>query len=60
MILSRLADSEVIPQTGMAILEVGMLSGFTVPPGAAAPAGLIQKVEMLPEKVILYLHSVSV
>ncbi len=41
-------------------MEVGILSGFSLYPGAAAPTDLIRKVEILPEKVILYLGSVSV
>lgn len=59
MVLFRLKDNQVIPQTGMAILDVGMLSGFSLSPGAAAPAGLIRKVEVLPARVSLYLDSVS-
>lgn len=43
----------------MVILEVGMLSGLSLSPGAAVPADLIRKVERLPDKVILYLDSVS-
>lgn len=43
----------------MVILDVGMLSGFSLSP-AATPTDLIRKVEVLPEKVILYLDSVSV
>lgn len=42
----------------MALLDVGMLSGFTLSPGAAVPTDLIKKVEMTPEKVSLYLDSV--
>ena len=48
----------MISQTGMVILEVGMLSGFRLSPGAAAPTDLIRKVEILPEKISLYLDSV--
>lgn len=43
----------------MVIVEAGMLSGFRLPPGAAAPEGLIRKVEAQEEKVTLYLDSVS-
>ena len=50
----------MISHTGMVILDVGMLSGFKLSPGAAAPTDLIRKVEILPEKVSLYLDSVSV
>ena len=59
-VLSRLKESQVISQTGMVILEVGMLSGFRLSPGAAALTDLIRKVEILPEKISLYLDSVSV
>lgn len=58
--LYRLKDNQVIPQTGMVILDIGMLSGFSLYSGAALPTDLIKKVEILPEKVILYLDSVSV
>ncbi|XP_068195427.1 CD109 antigen-like [Antennarius striatus] len=54
-----LKDSLPIRHTGMAILDVGMLSGFGLSPGAAAPTDIIQKVEVLPEKVILYLDSIT-
>lgn len=55
----RLKDNQVIPHTGMVVLDVGMLSGFSLSPGAAAPTDLIRKVEILPEKASLYLDSVS-
>lgn len=48
----------MISRTGIVILDVGMLSGFSLSPGAV-PTGLIQKVERTPEKVSLYLDSVS-
>lgn len=44
----------------MVILDVGLLSGFILSPGAADTTALIRKVEILPEKVSLYLDSVSV
>lgn len=50
----------MISRTGMAILDVGMLSGLSLSPGAAAPTDLIKKMERLPDRVILYLDSVSV
>ncbi|XP_029981730.1 CD109 antigen-like [Sphaeramia orbicularis] len=58
-ICMKLKDSEAISQTGMAILDVGMLSGIGLSPGAAAPSDLIRKVEKLPEKIILYLDSIN-
>eukprot|EP00066_Takifugu_rubripes_P028231 XP_011617497.1 PREDICTED: CD109 antigen-like [Takifugu rubripes] len=58
-ICTRLKDSQALRQTGMVIVEAGMLSGFRLPPGAAAPEGLIRKVENQEEKVTLYLDSVN-
>ncbi|XP_035466385.2 CD109 antigen-like [Scophthalmus maximus] len=58
-ICMRLKDSQLISHTGMVILDVGMLSGFRLSPGAAAPTGLIRRVEKLPEKTILYLDSLN-
>ncbi|XP_041669166.1 CD109 antigen [Cheilinus undulatus] len=58
-ICTRLTDNQVISQTGMAIMDVGMLSGFALAPGAAAPEEVIKKVETLPEKVILYIDSIT-
>ncbi|XP_074516319.1 CD109 antigen-like isoform X1 [Sebastes fasciatus] len=58
-ICMKLKDNQVISHTGMVLLEVGMLSGFSLSPAAAAPTGLIKKVEILPEKVSLYLDSLN-
>ncbi|XP_044022480.1 CD109 antigen-like isoform X2 [Siniperca chuatsi] len=58
-ICTRLNDNQAISHTGMVILDVGMLSGFSLSPGAAAPTDLIRKVEILPEKVSLYLDSLT-
>ncbi|XP_072314147.1 CD109 antigen [Eucyclogobius newberryi] len=55
----RLKDQETINTTGMAILNVGMLSGFTISPGATAPTDLIPKTQTLSDKVILYFHSLN-
>ncbi|XP_076605206.1 CD109 antigen-like [Chaetodon auriga] len=57
-ICTRLKDNQVVPHTGMAILDVGMLSGFSLSPGAT-PTDLIRKVEVQPEKVSLYLDSLN-
>lgn len=43
----------------MAILDVGMLSGFRFPAVDGAPTELIRRVEIQPERVIFYLDSVS-
>ncbi|KAM8917570.1 CD109 antigen [Spinachia spinachia] len=58
-ICTALKGNQVVPNTGMVIVDVGMLSGFRLSAGAAA-SDLIRKVEILPEKVSLYLDSVSV
>ncbi|XP_063765297.1 CD109 antigen-like [Eleginops maclovinus] len=58
-ICTRLKNSVVVSHTGMVILEVGMLSGFSLSPGAAAPTELIRKVDILPEKVSFYLDSLN-
>ncbi|XP_040917246.1 CD109 antigen-like [Toxotes jaculatrix] len=58
-ICTRLKDGQVINRTGMVILDVGMLSGFRLSPGASAPTDLIRRVEILPEKVSLYLKSLN-
>uniref|UniRef100_A0A672II71 CD109 molecule n=1 Tax=Salarias fasciatus TaxID=181472 RepID=A0A672II71_SALFA len=58
-ICTKLKDSEAIPRTGMVIMDVCMLSGFALSPGAAASAELIRKVEIKPDKISLYLDSVS-
>ncbi|KAK2891620.1 hypothetical protein Q8A73_017285 [Channa argus] len=58
-VCTSLKDNKGIPYTGMVILDVGMLSGFSLSPSAAAPTELIRKVEILPEKVILYLDSLE-
>ncbi|XP_051246774.1 CD109 antigen-like [Dicentrarchus labrax] len=58
-ICTKLKDNQGIPLTGMVILDVGMLSGFSLSPGAAAPTDFIRKVEIVPEKVSLYLDSLN-
>ncbi|XP_023147319.3 CD109 antigen [Amphiprion ocellaris] len=45
--------------TGMAIMEVGLLSGFSLTPDAIQTDQVIKKVETQPGKVILYLDSVT-
>ncbi|XP_056151328.1 CD109 antigen-like [Lampris incognitus] len=57
-ICTRLLDNQGLSQTGMAMLDVGMLSGFVLAP-EAAPMDLIRKVEASPGKVSLYLDSVT-
>ncbi|XP_005739093.1 CD109 antigen-like [Pundamilia nyererei] len=58
-VCTRLKDSQLIPHTGMVILDVGLLSGFPLSPEAAVQSAVIRKVETAPEKVILYLDSLN-
>ncbi|XP_068577890.1 CD109 antigen-like [Cebidichthys violaceus] len=58
-ICTGLKDNQAISHTGMVILDVGMLSGFSLSPGAAGLSDRIGNVEILPEKVSLYLDSLS-
>ncbi|XP_071394440.1 CD109 antigen-like, partial [Centroberyx affinis] len=58
-ICTRLKENQVISQTGMVMVDVGMLSGFTLAPRATAPGVLIRKVETSPGKVSLYLDSLT-
>nr|XP_054597488.1 CD109 antigen isoform X2 [Nothobranchius furzeri] len=58
-VCTRLKDNQPVPQTGMAILDVGVLSGFSLLPGGAAEEGLIRKVDSTSERVSLYLDSVN-
>ncbi|XP_031703694.1 CD109 antigen-like [Anarrhichthys ocellatus] len=58
-ICTGLKDNQVISHTGMVILDVGMLSGFSLSPGAAGLTDLIRNVDILPEKVSLYLDSLN-
>lgn len=55
----RLKDQQLVSRTGMAILDVALLSGFRFPAVAGAPSELIRKVEIRDERVVFYLDSVS-
>ena len=55
-----LSEALGLEATGMSILEVGLLSGFSVAQNANLQTNkVIKKVETLPGKVTLYLDSVS-
>lgn len=43
----------------MAIMEVGLLSGFSLMPDGVQTGDVVKKVETQPGKVVLYLDSVS-
>ncbi|XP_056260669.1 CD109 antigen [Seriola aureovittata] len=58
-ICSSLREDLGLNATGMAILEVGVLSGFSLPPDGVQTDGVVRKVETRPGSVILYLDSVT-
>ncbi|XP_051264948.1 CD109 antigen isoform X1 [Dicentrarchus labrax] len=58
-ICSSLSEFLGLNATGMAIMEVGLLSGYSLLPGGIQTNEVIKKVETLPGKVILYLDSVT-
>ncbi|XP_068199390.1 CD109 antigen [Antennarius striatus] len=45
--------------TGMAVMEVGLLSGFALAPDAMTTDGVVRKVELQRGKVVVYLDSVT-
>ncbi|KAM9840307.1 CD109 antigen [Aulostomus maculatus] len=57
-ICSSLSEGLGLDATGMAIIEVGLLSGFSLAPTGIQAEGVLRKVETQPGKVILYLDSV--
>ncbi|XP_041831691.1 CD109 antigen [Melanotaenia boesemani] len=58
-ICSSLSGDLDLKATGMAIMEVGLLSGFSLQPHAIKSDQFVRKVETEPGKVILYLDSVT-
>ncbi|XP_038126613.1 CD109 antigen-like isoform X2 [Cyprinodon tularosa] len=58
-VCTRLKENQPIDRTGMAILDVGILSGFILAPEDAISDTSIMKVDRTPEGVILYLDSVT-
>ncbi|XP_040920879.1 CD109 antigen [Toxotes jaculatrix] len=58
-ICTSLSEDLGLSSTGMAILEVGLLSGFSLPVVGIQAEGVIKKVETQPGKIILYLDSVT-
>ncbi|KAK3516928.1 hypothetical protein QTP70_028219 [Hemibagrus guttatus] len=55
----RLCDNQELNQTGMAILDVGLLTGFSLAQSGVPVNELVRRVETSPGKVILYLDSVT-
>ncbi|XP_061089026.1 CD109 antigen-like [Conger conger] len=58
-ICTQLRDGLHIIQTGMALVEVSMLSGFTAVEGGIQINDIVRKVETPPGKVVLYLDSLT-
>ncbi|KAL0969280.1 hypothetical protein UPYG_G00224960 [Umbra pygmaea] len=56
---TSLLASQMIAQTGMVLLEVDVLSGFTLAPESIAIGDVVKKVESSSGKVILYLDSLT-
>lgn len=48
-----------LSQTGMAILDVGLLSGFSLNQDAIQTDDVVRRIETPPGRVILYLNTVS-
>lgn len=59
-IFLRLLEDHGLNQTGMAILEVGLLTGFSLAQSGVPINSLVRRVETSPGKVVLYLDSVSI
>ncbi|XP_071766721.2 CD109 antigen [Centroberyx gerrardi] len=58
-ICTRLQEAAGLEATGMVILEVGLLSGFSLAQNGVPTGAVVKKVETSPGKVILYLDSVT-
>ncbi|KAM9354880.1 CD109 antigen [Pholidichthys leucotaenia] len=57
-VCTKLKESQVVNRTGMAIMDVGLPSGFVLSPGDAVKApDLLRKIEAGPERIFLYLDS---
>ncbi|CAL8312187.1 unnamed protein product [Boreogadus saida] len=55
--MMRLGEEQELNQTGMALLEVGLLSGFTLAQDGVQTNNYTKKVEEEPGKVFVYLDS---
>ncbi|XP_062857949.1 CD109 antigen [Trichomycterus rosablanca] len=54
-----LCENQEVNQTGMAILDVGLLTGFSLSESGVPTDELVRKVDPAPGKVIIYLDSVT-
>lgn len=59
MIYCRLLDGQSVEQTGMALLDVQVLSGFKLRQSGVETSELVKRVELPPGRIALYLDSVS-
>ncbi|XP_029903666.1 CD109 antigen [Myripristis murdjan] len=59
LICTRLLPASGLYATGMAVLEVGLLSGFGLAQDGVRTGDVIKRVETPPRKVVLYLDSVT-
>ncbi|RXN32239.1 CD109 antigen-like protein [Labeo rohita] len=55
----RLKEDQSLKQTGMAILDVGLLTGFSLAPGGVQLNDIVRRVETPSGRVILYLDTVT-
>lgn len=55
----RLRENQGLRQTGMAILDVGLLSGFSLAQNGVQLDDIVRRVETPSGRVILYLDTVS-
>ncbi|XP_056150214.1 CD109 antigen [Lampris incognitus] len=58
-ICTRLSGERGLNETGMAIMEVGLLSGFSLAQDGIRTGSVVRRIETTPGKVILYLDSVT-
>ncbi|XP_015234471.1 PREDICTED: CD109 antigen-like [Cyprinodon variegatus] len=58
-VCSSLSHHLDLNETGMVLMEVGLLSGFSLRPDLIELDGALKKVETQPGKVVLYLDSVT-
>lgn len=58
-VLKRYLGSDTAPSSGMVLMEVGLLSGFSVSPDFTPLNHTVKKMEKDNGKVNLYLDSVS-
>ncbi|XP_031436816.1 CD109 antigen-like [Clupea harengus] len=58
-ICTKLSDSQSVERTGMAMLDVQILSGFMLRQSGVETDDLVKRVELLPGRAVLYLDSLG-